>query len=68
MDLALEIESKTGRQMAFVDIGGGLSTSYKEAVEPEEATTSTLHNSRSYSNNLPHNSNNSNLEQEQEEE
>ena len=36
MDLALEIESKTGRQMAFVDIGGGLSTSYKEAVEPEE--------------------------------
>ncbi len=35
MDIVLEIESESGRRLEMVDIGGGLSTSYKEEHEPE---------------------------------
>ena len=34
MDFVKEIEAATGRKLASIDIGGGLSTTYTEAEEP----------------------------------
>jgi diaminopimelate decarboxylase len=38
INLVNEIESKCGRNLKTVDIGGGLSTSYTASVEPEESS------------------------------
>ncbi len=38
MDLVSVIESRCGRRMRTVDIGGGLSTTYKSEEEPEGFT------------------------------
>ena len=35
MDFVKEIEAASGRKLASIDIGGGLSTTYKEAEEPQ---------------------------------
>ena len=35
MDFVKEIEAVTGRKLVSVDIGGGLSTTYKDSDEPE---------------------------------
>ena len=35
MDFVKELESCTGRKLECVDIGGGLSTTYKDPLEPE---------------------------------
>jgi diaminopimelate decarboxylase len=36
MDFVSAVQTATGRSLLTVDIGGGLSTSYTEAEEPEE--------------------------------
>ena len=36
MNLVEGIEKETNRSLVAIDIGGGLSTSYKDANEPEE--------------------------------
>ncbi len=36
MDLALEVEEVTGRRLSLFDIGGGLSSSYREEREPDK--------------------------------
>ena len=38
MDFVKEIESATGRRLASIDIGGGLSSSYTSPEEPGEFT------------------------------
>ena len=38
MDFVKEIESATGRPLASIDIGGGLSSSYTSPEEPEGFT------------------------------
>jgi diaminopimelate decarboxylase len=40
MDFVKDIESITGRSLTTIDIGGGLSTSYKDPNEPEDFTYS----------------------------
>lgn len=35
MDFVEEIEAATGRKLVSIDIGGGLSTTYKDSEEPE---------------------------------
>ena len=35
MDFVKEIEAATGRKLASIDIGGGLSSTYKDSEEPE---------------------------------
>ncbi len=36
MDFVEEIEKSTGRSLAAIDIGGGLSTSYVDSNEPDD--------------------------------
>ena len=35
MDFVKEIEAATGRKLISIDIGGGLSSTYKDSEEPE---------------------------------
>ena len=35
MDFVKEIEAATGRKLTAIDIGGGLSSTYKDSEEPE---------------------------------
>ena len=35
MDFVKEIEAATGRKLTSIDIGGGLSSTYKDSEEPE---------------------------------
>ena len=38
MSLVEDIEKETNRNLVAIDIGGGLSTSYKDVNEPEECS------------------------------